>query len=223
MAATPSTKRLQIDKANTAMVVTLAIASFMVVFSLVAGRALLSQRAYQARVIAKKEAAKTQLLKNLEATGTLINSYKTFIGTSQNVLGGNPGGSGPKDGDNAKIILDALPDAYDFPGLANSLDRLLSDNNVKILSIAGSDDELAQQTNQSSATPVAVPIPFQVTVSSSYSSIQNLISVFERSIRPIQANTLKISGNDKTLTVDMTAQTFYQPGKTLQNTTEVVK
>lgn len=216
-------KRVQINKASTVMVTTLSIASFLVVFSLVAGKALLSQSAYQNRVISKKEKARNQLKTNIDASGTLINAYKSFIGTSQNVINGNPNGTGPKDGDNAKIILDALPSQYDFPALANSLDKLLSDNNVKIVSITGSDDELAQQTNQSSTTPTAVAVPFEINVSGDYASIQNLITVLERSIRPIQALTVKLAGNDKSLSLDIQAQTFYQPAKALGNATEVVK
>lgn len=221
--AAPSAKRQQIDKISKTMVMTLSIASFLVVFSAVACRSLLSQRAYQAKVISKKENARDQLIKNLDASNTLINAYKTFTSTSQNAIGGDPNGTGPKDGDNAKIILDALPSSYDFPGLANSLDKLLSDNNVKINSLSGSDEQVAQQTNVSSATPVAVPIPFQVGVTGNYRAIENLISVFEASIRPIKANIVKLSGNDKTLTLDFAGQTFYQPSRALQNTTEVVK
>ncbi|MGZ6005300.1 MAG: type 4a pilus biogenesis protein PilO [Candidatus Saccharimonadales bacterium] len=218
-----SSKRLQINKASTVMVASLAITSFILVFSLIGGKALLSQRSYQAKVIAKKEAARDQLKANIDATGTLINSYKSFIGTSQNVIGGNPNGTASNDGDNAKIILDALPSQYDFPALATSLDKLLSDNSLKIGNISGTDDELTQQSNQSSATPTPVAIPFNVGVSGTYKSIQKLISVFEKSIRPIQISNLTFAGNDKSLTVNILAQTYYQPEKDLTITTEVVK
>lgn len=216
-------KRMQIDKANTVMVIVLSVTSFIIVFSLIAGKALLSQRAYQAKVITKKEKARDQLKTNIDTSGTLRTAYQSFIGSSQNIISGNPAGTGPKDGDNAKIILDALPSQYDFPALANSLDKLLSDNSVKISGITGSDDELTQQSNLSSATPTTVPIPFSINISGNYKSVQNLISVFERSIRPIQPTVLKFTGSDKTLNLDMKAQTFYQPAKSLQNTTEVVK
>src|SRR5689334_3551565 len=103
-----SNKRFQIDKANATMVVVTAASSFIVMFSLVASNALLSQRNYQSRVIAQKEKARNTLKNNIAASKTLINSYRAFIGTSQNVIGGDPNGQGDRDGNNAQIVLDAL-------------------------------------------------------------------------------------------------------------------
>src|SRR5258708_5718319 len=114
MATLPaSTKRVQINKATATIVGVIAAASFVTVFSLIASRALLGQRAYQSRVIAAKEQAKKQLQDNLSAVSALQTQYKAFVGTNENILGGNPNGSGEKDGDNARIILDALPSKYD--------------------------------------------------------------------------------------------------------------
>jgi len=53
--AISSTKRTLITKANSRMVVTTAVAAFVVIFSLVAAKALLSQATYQNRVISKKK------------------------------------------------------------------------------------------------------------------------------------------------------------------------
>ena len=50
-------KRLLIDKANATMLLTIGITSFIVVFSLIASRALLSQSGYQARVLSEKQKA----------------------------------------------------------------------------------------------------------------------------------------------------------------------
>src|SRR3990167_8047567 len=108
------------------MIAVLAASTFIVVFTIVAGRALLSQRSYQARVIDKKEKARDQLKKNIEETKTLVTSYKSFTDRSENVLGANPAGQGEKDGDNAKIILDALPSKYNFPAIAPWMDKLIA-------------------------------------------------------------------------------------------------
>lgn len=218
-----SSKHLQIDKANTVMIAAVAISSFIVVFSLVASKALLSQRAYQSRVITKKERARDQLKKNLTASDTLITAYKDFVGTSQNALGGNPNGTGDKDGDNAKIILDALPSKYDFPALATSLDKLLSQNGIKINSISGSDQELTQLTQKSSNNPASIEMPFTVDVSSDYGGIQNLIGVLEKSIRPIHVDNISFSGSDNNLNVTINAKTYYQPEKDLSINEEVVR
>jgi hypothetical protein len=68
-------------------------------------------------------------------------------------------------------------------------------------------------------------VPFQVRVSGPYASIKNLLSVFERSIRPIQVKKVEVDsaaqGGNMVAIID--AQTFYQPEKSLQIKTEVVQ
>lgn len=218
-----STKRLLIDKANSTMVMVMAIASFVTVFGLIASKALMSQRAYLSRVTSEKEKAVKQLKTNISAVSDLQNSYKAFVSTSENVLGGNPKGSGDKDGDNAKIVLDALPSKYDFPALATSLEKLLTTQTYKIDSITGTDDEINQQANASSPSPKPVDMPFQVTVSGTYSALQGLVTTLEKSIRPIQIQFIDFSGSDSSMQLSINAKTFYQPEKALSITTKVVK
>lgn len=223
MAKNSLTKRVLIDQANSRVVIITGVAAFIVVFSLVAVKALVSQANYQNHVISAKRAAVTQLKTDISASAQLKTSYRAFIGTTQNVLGGNPSGNGAQDGNNAQIVLDALPSSYDFPALAASLEKILSNQNLAINSITGTDDEVAQSSNSSSGTPTPVAMPFQVSVSGDYQSIQNLIGQFEHSIRPFQIQTLSISGDQSKLTVNIGAQTFYQPAKTLTIGKKVVK
>jgi hypothetical protein len=217
-----STKHLQIDKANSTMVLTVAIAAFVVAFSLVAARSLLNKSAYQSRVIAAKEKASKQLKQNVQAAGSLTTAYKAFVSTDDNIIGGNPSGSGDKDGDNAKITLDALPSQYDFPALASSLEKVLTQNNYKIDSITGTDDELAQQNTQS-PSPAPVQMPFTVDVDANFDSAKTLLDIFQRSIRPISVQTMDISGSNSDLKLNITANTFYQPAMSLKIQTKVVK
>lgn len=221
--ASISFKRVQINKANTAMVISTAIAAFVVTFSVIAGRALLNKRSYQNHIIGAKEKAVSQLQANIKATDSLATSYKAFVGTPSNVLGGNPTGAGDKDGDNAKIILDSLPSQYDFPALASSLEKILNDNGYKTTSISGSDDELAQQTNQATSTPKPVAIPFSIAVTTDLAGSKNLLSILERSVRPINVKALELNGSNSKLSVVITAETYYQPGKSLNIEKKVVK
>lgn len=223
MAGTGSTKHTLIDKTNTRMVAIVSVAAFVSVFCLVATKTFVSQAAYQNRVISAKRDAVRQLEDNISAVEKLKNSYKAFVSTSTNALGGLPEGVSDRDGDNAKIVLDALPSSYDFPALATSLDKLIVGQNVQINSIAGTDDELAQAANQSSADPQPAPIPFQLSVTSDYDGTKRVISAFERSIRPIQIKTIDISGDSKDLTLSIEAQTYYQPSKSMNIQTKVVK
>lgn len=217
-----STKRALIDRANARIVVYVSVAVFILIFSLVATKTLVSQAAYQNRVIGKKKAAVSQLKSDINATGSLKTSYNAFINTSQNALGGNSSGTGQQDGNNAKLVLDALPSSYDFPGLTTSLEWLLNSQGVKIDSITGTDDEVAQSGNQTSVNPQAVPIPFSVSVEGNYAQLQSVIAAFEHSIRPLQIQTLDINGNNGALTLNITAQTYYQPAKSL-NINKVVQ
>ena len=223
MANNPSSKRVLIDKANTAVVVVVSVAAFLAVFSLVATKTLISQATYQNRVISGKRDAVNQLKADISAIQQLNKSYNAFNSTTQNAIGGNPNGTGQQDGTNSKIVLDALPSTYDFPALTTSLESLLSIQNVKINTISGTDDEVAQSSNQSSASPSPIAIPFQLSVTSNYDSIKNVVSTFERSIRPIQLTTLDLSGDQKNLNLSVNAETYYQPAKALTINTKVVQ
>ncbi len=216
------TKRALIDKANTTTVIAAAVAAFLVVFSLVSSHALLSKAMYQNRVISTKKNTLEQLNKNLAARDDLVKSYEAFVSTSQNIIGGNPAGSGDRDGDNAKIILDALPSKYDFPALASSLEKLATTQGLQIESIVGTDDEVAQ-AEQQSAAPTPIAMDFQLSVRGAYQQIQGLSEVFEKSIRPIQVQKMTVNSNDGTVTATITAQTFYQPEKKLELRKKVVK
>ncbi len=224
MARTNSfTKRSLINQANSTMVIATAMAAFVLVFALVAGKSLLGQVSYQGKVIGMKKQALKQLKTDLEARDSLEESYKAFVAKNPNVLGGDVQGTGDKDGDNAKLVLDALPSKYDFPALTTSLEKVITAQNLKILGISGIDQEADQATKQTSPDPQPIAMPFQVQVSGSYTSIQSLIDVLLRSIRPFQISTLEFSGDENSMTAIINAQTFYQPEKSLEIKQEVVR
>lgn len=223
MAGMNSVKRALVDRTNSTVVILVSVATFLAIFSLIATKVLMNQAAYQSRVIKEKRIAVNQLKSDVKAIEKLQKSYDLFVGTPENVIGGKPIGNGPQDGDNAKIILDALPSNYDFPALTTSLDVLLSSQQVKILSITGTDDEVTQSANQSSGTPQAVPMPFQASFSGDYEKVQNMLIAAERSIRPIQLTTLDLTGKQDNLTVVLSAQTYYQPAKQFNIQMKVVK
>lgn len=223
MAGAPSLKRALIEKSNTTVVVVTSVAAFIVVFSLVASWSLFGQFLYQNKVIGMDRTALDQLNKDIQSTKTLETSYNAFVSTPQNAIGGDPKGSGPQDGTNAKIILDALPSKYDYPALVTSLENILTSQSVQIQSISGTDEAVAQASNQSSANPTPQPMPFQVVVTGNYSSIQNVVKAFEHSIRPFQIQTIELSGDQSQLTLTISAQTYWQPAKSLDIKSEVVQ
>lgn len=218
------TKRALIDKANVTVVVAVSIATFVTMFSLVSCKALLSQRAYQSRVIQAQEKARDQLLENVQNVEALNKSYEVFAQENPNVIGGSSSGSGERDGDNPRIVLDALPSKYDFPALTTSLEKLIKAEGLGITSITGTDDEVAQQGVPASNEPQPVEIPFKVGVLGNYDAVQKLLLVFEHSIRPFKINQLEFKASESgALTVDISADSYYQPERGFEFKTEVVK
>lgn len=223
MAIELSTKRIAIDKANASLIVIVAVSAFVVMFSLVASKALLDQRAYQGKVISKKELARDTLQQNISAVDTLNTSYQEFANAEVNVLGGNPEGKGDRDGENPRIVLDALPSNYDFPALTTSIEKLLKDNNFRLSNITGTDDEVAQAANTSSEAPTPIEIPFTVEAIVPSNGAQHMVELFERSIRPFHIRKLELTEQDGKLQITLTGKTFFQPGKSLNVKSEVVK
>lgn len=219
-----SKKHLLVDKANTTVVILVSVAAFIATFTLVASKALLAQRAYQGKIIKEKTTARDQLDANIRAAGPLAESYKTFVGKKVNVIGGVPEGIGNNDGDNAKIVLDALPSKYDFPAVVSSLEKLLPTTNkpYKLLleNIKGTDDEINQQATTANGL---VEIPFEATIVGDYAGAKQAITFFERSIRPFQIDSITITGGDADMNMKIVAKTYYQPEKSLKLTTKDVK
>lgn len=223
--ASISSKRALIDKANVTVVMTVAAAVFVTLFALISTKALLEQRAYQQRVIEARELARDQLADNIKAAEQLTVSYEAFVSNQENAIGGSATGSGERDGDNARIVLDALPSKYDFPALATSLEKLAKSQNLTITEITGVDDEINQSAAALTSTPTPVEIPFDMTVAGAYDQIQGLVKVFERSIRPFNVQEMIFTaGKDASgLSLQIKAKTYYQPEKSLESKSEVIQ
>lgn len=218
-----SIKHLAIDKANATLVIIVAITSFVVIFSLVACKSLFNQMQYQSKVIKKQEVTLRRVERNKQEVDKLKTSYAEFDGSTQNILGGNPKGNGEKDGQNAKIILDALPSKYDFPALATSIDKLVTGNGFKLKEFTGTDDEVAQSINEGSASPQAVSVPFNLESEVSNADAKKLMEGFEKSIRPFQIQKMTITGQGNTLKISLFGNTYFQPEKKMNVTQETVK
>ncbi len=218
-----SLKRIAIDKAQGTLLVAVSVAVFVSIFSLVGIKALIGQASYQSKVIKKQEKARDQMKKNLVEAKKLNTTYQEFANTPENILGGNPNGSGDHDGENARIVLDALPGKYDFPALATSVEKMLKDNNIALSSLTGTDDEVSQSAAKNTDTPKAVEIPFSVEADVSSQNASNFVSLFERSIRPMQVKKITVNGNQDQLKVALDMKTFYQPDTIFTVRKEVVK
>jgi Pilus assembly protein, PilO len=207
-----STKHLQIDKANSLMLIATAATTVVVVFSLVAANSLWKQMTYQNKVIGLKSDANQQLEKNIQEAENLKTAYDAFENSTESVIG-----TADK---NSKVILDALPSKYDFPALATSLEGIINGAGTKIVNITGVDNEV--QAEQNSISPKPIEIPVDITAAGPYTNIQKLIDDMRRSIRPFKIATLSLTGNDGALNAKITAITYYQPEKRLDIEQKVV-
>lgn len=221
MAKAPNlSKRVQVDKTQAVMLGIVIGASFITMFALVASKSFFSQANYLNKVAGQKEKAVKQLKSNKDAVGSLVDSYKKFAEQNPNLIGGSSTGNGERDGDNGRLVLDALPSKYDFPALATSLEKLL--NGYTINSITGNDDVVAQSSD-GAASEGTVDMPFTIDVSTDYAGMQRLAGTFEKSIRPFQIQKLELTGTNTKLQATITAKTFYQPEKAVKIELKEVK
>jgi hypothetical protein len=220
-----SSKHMAIVKANAQIVAVVGVAAFVTIFCVVASQAVWSQNEYQTRVTKSENVAHKQLLTNIKAYTNLVIAYNAFNSATTNVLGGSSSNSGANnDGTNTKLVLDALPSSYDFPALTSSIEKILDSGNFQIGGITGTDNQLAEQGNNSSANPQAVGMPFSFTVvNSNYTAIEQLITTLQESIRPIQIQQMTLTGGNSSMGLTVNAQTYYQPGKSLGITKQEVQ
>ncbi len=217
-----SIKHLQINKANNMIFVVVAVASVITVFSLMSAKALFAQSSYQRRVLGERNKAVKSLKSNVAAANTLKSQYEVFAKSNPNIIGGvggeNTTSDGPRDGDNARIILDALPSQYDFPALISSVEKMAANAHVALSGITGTDEGKDSQTSQtptdSSSQPT--PIEFSINTQTNYDTSLAFIKDLEKSIRPIDITQLSLAGNNGNMAVSIKANTYYQSGITLK-------
>ncbi len=208
-----SAKHQLIDKANTYLVVSSAIASVVVIFSIFASIKLIDKISYQNQVIGYREEARDQLEENLESVDVLAASYYAFDNTPESIIGTTDS--------NSKIVLDALPSKYDFPAFITSLEYIINVSGMSIEDIKGTDQEL--ESRGSLINPIYTEIPFSISAMGDYQSVQTLIKNLEMSIRPFNINNISITGDDSELSVTITGFSYYQPAKEIGINSQVVK
>lgn len=216
--ANKSIKHLQINKSQTKILVVIGITTAVVIFCLFATKALISKGMYQNRALSARRAAASQLQSNYNSAQTLFTQYQSFAQQNPNVLGGNATGSGALDGDNARIVLDALPSNYDAPALGSSIEKILIQQGIAINSLSIIDDPSAN-SDAAEANPQPKVITFTFAGSTTYAGLGQLLQAFEHSIRPFDVYNLGISGTDTNLGFSISVNTYYQPPKSLDLST----
>lgn len=245
-----STNRLKIDKANSIMVIAVGTASFLVTFSLISVKSLSSRHAYQDKVKIAQEDSLHKLKQNIKSVDEIKQKYNEFVDRQENIISGSKTGLGPRDGDNARIILDALPSKYDYPALASTIEKILDDRAYVVKSITGTDDELQQNGSDTSGKPEndvdtsafltteskstsdesksalsqdAIPMPFSMAAKGSYDNIVNVLKDFRLSIRPLCVQSLQIKAEEKGVELSIQGKSYYQRQRVLNISEEVMQ
>lgn len=201
-----SQKRVFIDHANRRIFTVITISAAILVFALMSLRSLYGLSRHRAEVIDQKNLAADTLKKNDQAVGELISSFKAFESTPESVLGtAEP---------NSKIVLDSLPPEYDFPALATSLEKILTDGGYTINEISGVDNEV-NESDDDTSSPQPIEMTFTIAASGTLDKIKNLPFDLERSIRPIHILSVELSGTAPEAKMVIEAKTYYQPAKNL--------
>ncbi len=211
-----SVKHEIIDKVDGRMLIIVGFAIFIFVFSIFAAKSLISQSFYQSRVISEKEKALSQINDNKKAVEELEKSFNAFQSEQLNILGGDPDGTGPIDGRNAKIVLDALPNKYDYPALSSSFEKILKEGGYEIGSIGGTEDVSLSANNLPTGTTTTYEIPYSFSVSSDVEGMKKLLETIEKSIRPMYVDNFQFQVGESILQARIGLHTYFTQPKTFE-------
>jgi hypothetical protein len=221
-----SAKAVQISKDQSQLLITVIVATLLSVFCLFSVKNLVAKSIYQGRVISARHKSADQIKTDIRNANTLVAQYKdVFIGDNgQNIIGGKNDANVyaiPPNGDNGRIVIDALPTSYNFPALLTSLQQMMNSNNLGSQSIGGT-DQTATADNSPSGSPKPVNMDMIVSGTGTYINAAHFIHDLERSIRPFDITSLSLSGNESSLIVNLNVTTYYQPSKTVSITSKEI-
>jgi Tfp pilus assembly protein PilO len=208
-------KRQQIQQANKAMLMWVAVAAAIVTICFVLGYNFVQRIVYNGKVISELNAAKSTLGKNLVS----IQQLKTNVDalrTSQNLMLGNVKAD-PGDSE-FQVIIDALPTENDRTALGASLQqKILSQGEATVeqISVTDSGGDLMttgdSDNSDGNVSPTEQTVSFSFIVNGDYASLQQLVKDIERTIRPIRIDSISIEGTASNLQANVTATTYFVP------------
>lgn len=193
-----TSRREQVKRAGSTVFIVVAIASVIVMFSIISMRFLWDKKGYNDRVIVAKTKARDEIRSNAENLDKLAEQFPE-LETSPST--------------NSQVILHALPPVYDYAALASSIDYLAMISGVRSNTSIG--DDLSATAVNSASTSQPVELPLSLSVTGSYDAIKQYIVNLERSIRPIRITSVTYAGTDESLQASLQAVTYYQPARSL--------
>jgi hypothetical protein len=225
--AIPKNMHEQLARAQSSIFFIVAACTVVTVFCLIATKSLMAQGSYQGHVLTARQKAVKQIKDNVSSAQQLASQYNTVFENSGpvNVLGGKNDISQnaiPPDGDNARLVLNALPSSYDFPALVTTISKILNSDGIQNPGVSGS-DQSASIIIKPSPTPTTIPIVIPISGTSSLAGVKKLFTDLQRSTRPFDITNIQISGGPSNMSFSLSMTTYVQPPKSLDITTKVIK
>ncbi len=217
-------KRQQIASSNKTMFIWVAAASVLVAFAIVISIFLVKQIIFVERVLIEKNKTIGTLDENLKTANALDTNVKKLRADKNLTLAR----SGASD-NNLDVIIDAMPYAADDVALGSSLQSvLLTGASIESLTIETTNSDTVSESSVNlvglAQVGDAQPMVFSFKATGSGDQLKAILDRLNRSIRPINITSIQVeaAGADN-LTATIQAVTYYQPLKTVELTSKVVK
>lgn len=207
-------KRQKIQDSNKAMFAWVAGMSAVVGLCLVLSWFLWEQITFKQEVISAKNKTVNVLKDNNRAIPELRDTLRVYeTNLALNSAKAN------EDDKALQVILDALPAEGNSLALGASLQEKLADGinglNIETLSVEPVAEESSSQVRSRTATTNQVNFRLEVT-SSNVNSLRDLLQRFERSIRVIDIDSLKLDRSENSYTLTITAHAYYEPARVIE-------
>lgn len=206
-------KRQKIQDSNKAMFAWVAGMSAVVGLCLVASWFLWEQISFKQQLVNAKNETVEQLKENNEAIPKLRDNIRV-LETDRSLNEAKA-----REEDKAlQVILDALPSEGNSLALGASLQESLANGisglNVESLTVEPSAEEMGNRSNPNKQTGQIV---FRLEVTSSnVNALRSLLQRFERSIRVIDIDDLRLERSSDNCTMVIVAHAYYEPARVVE-------
>lgn len=221
-------KRSQIAKANRTMFIWIAVASALIGVALVVSIFLAQKLFYTEKVLAEKLNTLSVVNHNNQIVGDLQNQIRVL--DTNSALASVKANSGDQA---IQVILDALPSEANSFALGASLQNKLlvginglSVESLQVDPVIGVETlsgDGTSSTSSSTTEATSNEITFQFTVNGDQAALRQTLEHLERSIRTIVVDSIRVETTNTGTQMTVQARAFYEPTKTIQLDSKVVK
>lgn len=216
-------KRQQIQQANKAVFMWVAIAGVIVTIAVVLSQFMIKQLLFNLEIINRQTKTNSTLVQNAAAYTPLRTEVSKLISNKElTELRVNKG----DNGDNAlQVVIDAMPTADDRLGLAASIQQsVLSKSGIRVELLSFPESALpTTETPTTTSTTGVSEVTFTFKANGTYDQLKKMLEDIHLSIRPISVTGLKLSGESSNMTAEVQAKTYYATPPTTDLKKETLK